>query len=579
MAGRRLKRAAPRKKRALILGGGISGLAMALLLERRGWKVRVLERDRRPPVASPEDAFRTWRRPGLPQFRHSHTFLARLTAVMREWFPEVLTLLRSAGTIEIPLTVGTPPGLDLGPREKGDGELVLLGARRAAFEWALLEVARRKSDIEITEGVYCEDLVFAKSGRRTKPQVVGARVRSLPEVETPGDDGRIPWKSAGAPRPTGRARQIKADLVIDATGRRSPADRWIRASGADAPQEVRIPTGIYYFTRFYRLTGSRPPGATTGLVGGDVGWLKLATFPGDDDTFSITVGTDIDDRPFRALSDPRVFEALIAAFPQIGVWREPGVSTPLDGPDTPVLVMGGLENLKRRFDKDGSSLVRGFVTIGDAMYHSNPIYGRGVTSGMISTTVLDEALAEHEDDLDAAIATYHRRAHREIEPFWQHAAGGDRMAQAAREHRGEPESDDDVLSWALSWITDPTARVAELTGRAARTYLQQGFAPAIREDGQVFRAAMRVMNMLDMPQDGLLSPYVLARTVPFLVRSLVWPSAERAFPGPNRAEAIALIERVQNKARGTSTKKKRTTAGTRRRPPRLRPDSEVAGHA
>lgn len=550
---------------------------MALLLERRGWKVRVLERDRRPPVDSPEDAFREWRRPGLPQFRHSHTFLARLTVVLREWFPEVLTLLRSAGTIEIPLTVGTPPELDLGPRQKGDGELVLLGARRAAFEWALLEVARQKRDIEITEGVYCEELVFAKGRRGATPEVVGARVRSLPEVRPGSDDDQIHWRSSGAPRPTGRPRQLKADLVIDATGRRSRADEWIRASGAEGPEEIRIPTGIYYFTRFYRLIGARPRGASTGLVGGDVGWLKLATFPGDNDTFSITVGTSIEDRPLRALSDPRVFESLIAAFPQVGVWRADGVSAPLDGPDTPVLVMGGLENQKRKFDKNGALLVRGFVAIGDAIYHSNPIYGRGVTSGLISTTVLDQALAEHADDLDAAVAAYHDSAHREVEPFWQHAASGDRMSRSARRERSEEKTEEDLLRWASSWIADPTARMAELTGRAARTYLQQGFAPAMREDGQVFRAAMRAMNMLDLPEDSLFSPDVLARTVPFFVRSLVWPARERSFAGPSRSEAIELIERVR--ASGKTTPKKRAPRRPRRRVPRLRANSEVAGHA
>src|SRR6185369_11799137 len=105
-----------------------------------------------PPAATPEEAFRRWERPGVPQFRHSHTFLARLTVVLRERFPEVLHLLRMQGAPEIPLTVAVPPGLDLGPRERGDGELVLLGARRAAFEWALLEVARRQPGLQLEEG-------------------------------------------------------------------------------------------------------------------------------------------------------------------------------------------------------------------------------------------------------------------------------------------------------------------------------------------------------------------------------------------------------------------------------------------
>ena len=561
-----------KKQRAVVLGGGIAGLAVAILLARRGWQVRVLERDRRPPADSPEEAFQSWPRAGVPQFRHSHTFLARLTALLREHFPEVLNLLRSAGTIEIPLTVGTPPGLDLGPREKGDGELVLLGARRAAFEWALLEVARGLPDVEVREGLYCEELLHEAGPDGAPPTITGVRVRRLPDL-VGGTDG-IPWKAGAAPRASGRASRIRADLVIDATGRRSPADRWLTTAGASAPREERIPTGIYYFTRFYRLTGKRPSGASTGLVAGDLGWLKLATFPGDDDTFSITVGANIDDRPMRALSDPAAFEALIGAFPRIAAWREPGISKPIDGARTPVLVMGGLENLRRRFDRSGKPLARGFAAVGDAMYHSNPIYGRGVTSAMLSVTLLDRALGEHPEDLDTAIATYHRRARKEVEPFWRHAAGGDRLSQSSRE--SDPGPAQNLWSWAWSWITDPRARVSEITGLAARTFLEQGFGPAVREDGQVFRAAMRVMNMLDEPRDGLLSPLVLARTLPFFARSFLWPTGERAFPGPTRREALALIERARRPASKHSERKK-----AQLRPPTsgLRPDSQVAGHA
>jgi hypothetical protein len=55
-------------------------------------------------------------------------------------------------------------------------------------------------------------------------------------------------------------------------------------------------TGILYFTRFYyRLLRGTPPSAATGLVAGDLGWVKLAIFPGDQGTFSITVGPPADD--------------------------------------------------------------------------------------------------------------------------------------------------------------------------------------------------------------------------------------------------------------------------------------------
>lgn len=545
------------RRRVVIVGGGIGGLSLAILLARRGWRVRVLERDRRPAVASPEEAFQRWERAGVPQFRHSHTFLARLTAVMRERFPDVLNLLRTQGAPEIPLTVAIPPGLDLGPRQRGDGELVLLGARRAAFEWALLEVARRQPGIEIEEGVYVEGLVAARS-RGGRPRVSGVRLRTLPPREAQLDG--IPWHPSSTASADGsqRTRRISADLVVDATGRRSNADEWMQRIGGASPEEEQVPTGIFYFTRFYRSTGSPPPGATTGLVAGDVGWLKLATFPGDGDTFSITVGADIDDRPMRALSDPAVFEALIAAFPAVAPWRAPGVSRPIDGPETPVLVMGGLTNRVRRFERNGTPLAAGFVAVGDASHHSNPIYGRGVTSAVLSTVLLDDALAAHPDDLVRAAQSYHARARTEIEPYWEAAAGGDRVARALQKKRGS----DGTLAWAWSWATDPARMLALLLGQAAGVFLEHGLAPASRSDGQVYRAVMRVMNMLDPPREGLFAPAVIARVLPFLALSLFSSKTNAAFPGPTREEALALIERVQ---RGPKREARSANRSTRER--------------
>src|SRR5947207_1955254 len=220
---------------AVVLGGGLAGLAAARLLRRHFPRVVVLERDRRAETADPEDAFADWERPGVPQFRHSHAFLARLRVVLLAHLPDVLDRLRGAGVREFGIDEVTPPGVALAPRAD-DEDVVLLACRRSTFEWALRASVAGRPGIELGEGVMVESLVGeARDGGR--PTVTGVRL---------ADGSTIP-----------------AAIVVDATGRRSRAPGWLAALGAPAPYERSAETGIFYYTRFYRLRRGRGPRGTT----------------------------------------------------------------------------------------------------------------------------------------------------------------------------------------------------------------------------------------------------------------------------------------------------------------------------
>jgi hypothetical protein len=46
---------------------------------------------------------------------------------------------------------------------------------------------------------------------------------------------------------------ISADLVIDASGRRSKMPQWLRAAGYGTPQRVEVDSGIGYGVRMYEM--------------------------------------------------------------------------------------------------------------------------------------------------------------------------------------------------------------------------------------------------------------------------------------------------------------------------------------
>src|SRR3989454_1915122 len=191
---------------AVVRGGGLAGLAAARLLRRHFPRVVVLGRDRRPETAEPEDAFASWERRGVPQFRHSHAFLARLRVVLLAYFPDVLDRLRAAGVRELGLEEVSPPAVVLAPRAD-DEDVVLLACRRSTFEWALHASLAGRPGIELREGLRVDGLVGeSRDGRR--PRVTGVRLT----------DGQV----------------VPAAIVVDATGRRSHAPEWLAALGAPA---------------------------------------------------------------------------------------------------------------------------------------------------------------------------------------------------------------------------------------------------------------------------------------------------------------------------------------------------------
>ena len=484
---------------AVVLGGGLAGLAAARLLRRHFPRVVVLERDRRPETAAPEDAFAAWERRGVPQFRHSHAFLARLRVVLLAHLPDVLDRLRAAGVREFGLDEVTPPGVTLTPRAD-DEDVVLLACRRSTFEWALRASVAGRPGIELREGVVIEGLVGeARDGGR--PTVTGVRL---------ADGSTIP-----------------AAIVVDATGRGSRAPGWLAALGAPAPYERSAETGIFYYTRFYRLRRGRGPRGTTGLVAGDLGWVKLAIFPGDNRTFSITVGAPVDDAELRGLAEPARFERFVHAFPAVAPWRTRGTSVPIAGEETPVLVMGRLRNRLRRFvDRRGLPLATGFFAIGDAAYHSNPIYGRGAPSGLVQAALLDEALERHPRDLAAAARHLDRRSEAELRPFWEAAVAGDRRALGERR------------AFAL---TSPRAWLVGVAEQAFGWFVDRAIVPAMRVDPVVFRGLLRVFNMLDPPEQLLRDPELVLRALPVLARVLSGDEPAHLFPRVERDAVLAQL--------------------------------------
>lgn len=480
---------------AVVVGSGITGLAAARVLSDRGARVTILERDAEPDAEDPAAAFDSWERKGAPQVRHSHAFLGRLRKLLREKYPDLLDGLLAAGAAELDMLARPPLTLPPLTPEPGDADLVALGCRRTTFEWVVRRNVLARPGVSLLGGAQMRGL---RATPGATPAVTGVRFTR-----------------------DGVDQELDADLVIDASGRQSQAPQWLQDIGAPAPREQLEQSGVVYYTRFYRFRpGAGEPPRSKYPAAADYNWVKYAIFPADGGVFSITFAIPLAFPRLKVLAKVAAFDTMTRALPGLADWVNPAVSEPIGDPEHPIRAMGGLINRLRHFVADGRPLARGFFVLGDAAYCTNPLYGRGCAQAFLHADLLGEALDAHPADLDAAAVALDAAARASIEPFYRASVLADREAVRKAEGRA-PRT---------------------LGGRLRARYFEQGVAVATRCDPVVFRAFVRMFNMLETPEQAFGNPRVLWRSLKVMLRG-ARRNAAYALPDPPEKETtIARCE-------------------------------------
>lgn len=491
---------------AIVVGSGITGLAAARVLSDRGARVTILERDAEPEAADPASAFSSWQRKGAPQVRHSHAFLGRLRKLLREHYPDLLDGLLAAGAAELDMLARPPLTLPPLAPEPGDEDLVALGCRRTTFEWVVRRNVLARPGVTLLAGTRMRGLVAAPG---TPPLVTGVR------HARDGDE-----------------QALGADLVIDASGRHSKAPAWLEAIGAAPPPEELEQSGVVYYTRFYRFRpGAVEPPRSPHPAAADYNWVKYAIFPADGGVFSITFAIPLAFPRLKILANVRAFDVMTRALPALRPWVDPAVAEPIGDPAHPVQAMGGLINRLRRFVVGGQPLTRGFFVLGDAAYCTNPLYGRGCAQAFLHADLLGTALDAHPGDLAAAAVALDAAARAAIEPFYRASVLADR--EAVRKAEGRPPR-----RWS---------------GRLRARYFDDGVAIATRCDPVVFRAFVRMFNMLETPEQAFGTPRVLWRSLRVMLRGARRNRPYQLPAPPDREETIAACEAAADTERAQAT--------------------------
>ncbi|WP_063040025.1 NAD(P)/FAD-dependent oxidoreductase [Nocardia pseudovaccinii] len=421
---------------AVVIGAGIAGLLTAIVLAEHFPRVTVLERD----TFLGSDARR-----GVPQARHLHGLMEGGRAIIEQLCPGLTEEVVAAGAPTTEVLAGSRwylSGLRAAPTETG---LVTLLASRPLLEYRLRRRAIELPGLTFRESIAANGLVAD-----------GARVTGVVVSE------------AGAAPET-----IAADLVVDCTGRASRAPEWLRAIGAQAPEQQSVVIDLGYSSRTYR----RKPVHLDGQLG-----VVVSTMPGrrgggaivvEGDKWHVTLGGMLGDHP---PTDHDGFTAFAATLPVPDIHRIVTDAEPLSDP-VPHRFRGSVRNYFERI----ATHADGFIALGDSLCSFNPLYAQGMTVAAQQATALRACLRKGTAQLPAR---FYAHAARHVDVAWRMSTGAD------LNHPGV--------------VGRRTPRIRLLNSYVTRAHR------AAHVDPTLARTFMRVANLVD-PPETLLKPATVAR--------------------------------------------------------------------
>ena len=476
-------------------------MCAALALARRGASVTLLERDATPPPGDADAAFFGWPRRGALQFRHPHAFLGLMCNLLADNYPDLLDALYAAGARRLDFKAMLPPDLARRYRPKpGDEAIWGLLARRAVLETVLRRYVRERDNIRIINNITIDGLIADSA---TEPiQIQGVRVRR-------------DCVAAHGP-------ELRADLVIDASGRTSKFPRWLAASGV-AIEEQNEDAEILYYTRHYRRRPrvEEPPRGGKHRGNGDLGYIKYGVFPGDNRHFAIIFCLHYEETKLRsAVKDGAKFDAICRSIPGLAPWLadDPEATTPPFG-------IGDIRGVRRRYVKDGKPQALNLFAVGDAALRTNPLYGRGCSTGILHAELLAETLAETADPWQRALA-FERRTETELGPIFK--------ASGAEDRNGIRRSKAALAGRLLD--------EADSAAKRLRLAFGDALAAASRNNLHVLRGLLRTINLLEKPGQFLKDRRTRLIITIYMLRGRKRNAGARRQQGPSREEMLALVD-------------------------------------
>ncbi len=499
------------KQHIAVVGAGMAGLCTALALARQGNRVTVFERDVPPPDGGANEAFFGWKRRGAAQFRHPHAFLGLMCSILEENYPDLVESFWEVGARKVTFEDMIPPEMlhQYSPAP-GDEKMWILMCRRATMETVLRRYVESREHIEIVNSRIVSGLLIETESQRAS--VKGLRISARGEED----------------------RDFAADVVVDASGRSSKFSQWLLDVGASVETESEDAEIVYYTRHYKLLPGVGEPARHEGeRSAGDLGYLKFGVFPGEEGHFAVIICLPVGETRLRdAVKSGETFDEIARTIPGLLRW----VADDKAEATTASFGFADIHAVWKHYVVDDRPSALNFFAVGDSAVRTNPLYGRGCSTGILHAHVLADILAKEDDPVQRAII-FDQQTEAELRPIYKASLREDkrgiRQARAIITGRESDEPDSFGASFK-KWIG---LAVGEAIGAAAREQLH------------VLRGAMRTFNLLEKPGDFMKDWKIRLTILRYLLRGRKRNAQRRLQPGLGREELLAMLDRLDGEKR------------------------------
>lgn len=456
---------------AIVLGASMAGLLTARVLSDHFDQVTLLERDAVHP--EPES------RKGQPQTRHLHGLLASGLSIMTRYFPDLPDALVAGGAVVQDIAETMQWYTYGGYRQRFHMGMQAALMSRPFLESLIRQRTLARPNITLFDQCAVQDLLTTADHQR----VIGV------QVERRGDRNQ--------------RETLRADLVVDCTGRGSRSPQWLHALGYAAPSESEVKVDVGYATRIFRRDPDDPRGRDWMLCTPEAPAETRfgGLFPIEGNRWIASVGGWGGD---HAPTDADRFLEFARSLPASDIYNIISRAESLSD----VIPHKFSSSLRRHYEKL-ARFPEGYLVLGDAICSFNPTYGQGMTSAAMQAAELDALLTQQINRSDGIAPAFFKRTARIIDTPWQLAVGED---------------------FRFPQTTGPKPQGVDLINR----YVAQVHRATL-VDAEVGRSFIKVMNLL-APPPSLMTPQMMWRVF----------RANRRQPAQRRSLAAQPVSATQS---------------------------------